>query len=303
MRRTRSGGRDMPADRAFRIGRKGKDGFVLVAVLSVTALLALLVGGAALLARGAVDTAMFGDQTLRAQALLRSGIELAGHQLFVLRTDPAELSGQQLRLDTGTVTIFAASEAGRVDLNGAAPLLLAAAYRAAGLTALDPNDFAARVARWRRGDGMSATDGLPSTASGSSGTPFRTIADMRFVPGIALSDISALTPFLTVFNPAGRIDPMFAPVALLQALPGTPRDLPSRLADARDRTGLDRIFHLRAIFRGLEPQLIFGEALRVFRVRVEASETRGTRRYVAEAVLITSVLSDRPFMVTDWQPL
>lgn len=302
MRRTRSAGRDMSVSPATN-GRRGRDGFVLVAVLSVTALLALLVGGAALLSRGAVDTAVVGDDTLRAQALLRSGIELAGHQLFVLHTDPSDLNGQQLRLDTGTVTIFAASEAGRVDLNGAAPLLLAAAYRAAGLTALEPDAFAALIADWRHGAVSQTTGSAPSGAAQPSGASFRAVADMRYVPGLSPADVAVLTPFLTVSNPAGRIDPMFASVALLKALPGVPQDLSSQLADARGRSGLDRIFHLRAIFRGLESQLIFGEALRVFRVRVEASATRGSRLHVAEAVLIASVLSDRPFMITDWRPL
>lgn len=303
MRRTHLAGRDMSVSRSPSNGRLGRDGFVLVAVLSVTALLALLVGGAALLSRGALNTAVVGDDTLRAQALLRSGIELAGHQLFVLRTDPSDLNGQQLRLDTGTVTIFVASEAGRVDLNGGAPLLLAAAYRAAGLTALEPDAFAALIANWRRGAINQTTDSAPSGAPKPSGTPFRAVADMRYVPGLSSDDVAVLTPLLTVSNPAGRIDPMFASVSLLQALPGVPQDLSSKLEDARARTGLDRIFYLRAIFRGLESQLIFGEALRVFRVRVEARATRSSRLHKAEAVMINSVLSDRPFMITDWRSL
>lgn len=265
-----------------------RSGFVLVAVLSVTALLALLTGGGVLLSRGAVETASVGDETLRAQALLRSGVELAGHQLFVLRVDPATLNGQQLRLDTGTVTIFAASEAGRVDLNGADAVLLAAAYRASGLSTLSPTDFAERVVDRRGGGG---------------GTSFRLVADLGEVPGVSSGDVAALAPFLTVYNPAGRIDPMFAPIALLQALPGVPEGIGPSLTDARGRGGLDRLFHLRAIFRGLESYLVLGEALRVFRVRVEAQGAAGGRVTRVEAVLIASVVSDRPFQITDWRAL
>lgn len=281
---------------------------MLVAVLSVTALLALMLGGVVLLSRGSVDTARLAGEDLRVDALLRSGVQLAGHQLFVLGVDPLALSGQQVRLDDGTVTLFAASEAGRVDLNGADEMLLAAAYQAAGLSALAPADFAARVADWRDADDTARPGGAEAgdyRAAGFAYTPpdapFRTVADLQFVLGLSAADVAALGPFVTVSNPSGKIDPMFAAPALLSALPGLPPGALDALADARARSGLDRLFHLRAIFRGLEQHLVLGESLRVFSVRVEArASPTGTLRTV-DVVLIAPVLSDRPFQITDWR--
>jgi general secretion pathway protein K len=283
-------------------------GFVLIAVLTVTALLALMLTSVTLLARGGIDTAILVDDVIDEDALIRSGIELAGHQLFVLGADPALLSGQQLRLNSGTVTIFASSEAGKVDLNGANIVLLIAAYKAAAMTTLTPSQFAARVIDWRDDNDTTMPEGAEAVDYRAAGlgymppnAPFRSIADLQYVMGLSLPDVAAISPFITVSNPAGKIDPMFAPVALLAALPNLSSTALNALADARSRNGLDRVFHLRSIFRGLEQHLVLGEALRVFAVHIEARATTTLSLKTADAVLIAPVLSRRAFQITQWR--
>lgn len=263
-------------------------GFVLVAVLSVMALLALMLGASALLARGAIETSLIEDTRLRDAALLSAGTALAGHQIFGLRLSPDTISGQQIRLNDGTVTIFVASEAGRVDLNGSDDLLLASAYRASGLGSLSPEAFAQNVSAFRAGAG----GGAPA---------FRTFGDLRFVEGVALGDIAALEPYLTTFNPAGRIDPIAAARPLLAALPGISEDAADEVMALPADASTQSLFVLRSVFRGLERQLYLGEPARAFAVRIEARRRDGGAVRTARAVLVAPVISTRPYHVVDWQ--
>ena len=127
-------------------------GFILVAVLGVTALVAALIGAVSLLVRAAVDGARAGGDELALAGLTRAGIELAGYQLYGLKIPFVTLDGQQIRLDSGAVTLFVTDESVKIDLNGADPALLAGLARAAGLSALPPASFASRVADWRDAD-------------------------------------------------------------------------------------------------------------------------------------------------------
>lgn len=268
--------------------RDRSGGFVLVAVLSVMALLALMLGASALLARGAIETSLLEDERLRDEALLSAGLALAGHQIFGLRLSPDAISGQQARLNDGTVTIFVASEAGRVDLNGSDELLLASAYRASGLAGLSPEAFAENVATFRSSGG----DGAPA---------FRTLGDLRFVEGVALGDIAALEPYLTIFNPAGRIDPIAAARPLIVALPGISEDSADEVMALPADASTQGLFVLRSVFRGLERQLFLGEPSRAFAVRLEARRRDGGPVRTARAVLIAPVISTRPYHLVDWQ--
>lgn len=285
----------------------GRAGFVLVAVLSVTTLLALIFGGTTFLARGSVETARVDMQELEEEALLASAIELAGHQLFVLRNEPLSLTGQQLRLTGGTATLTIQPEAGRIDLNGADEVLLAAAYRASGLGGMSPEAFAARVMDWRDEDDDQRPDGAeaPSYATaglngGPGNAPFRSVADLRWMIGIGNVELAALSPFLTVSNPSGRVDPIYASPAVLAAIPGLPPDAEATLSGAAGQTGIERIFALRFAVRGLERHFVLGERLRVFSVRAEVRRDGTGPVRTVDAVLIASVMSDRPFQITQW---
>lgn len=203
----------------------GKDGYVLISVLAVIALLSGLVAALLLLGRSATDTAGLESESLRQDTLVQSAVTLAGYQLFVLKRPAADINGQQLRLDAGVVTLTVSSDAGKADLNGSAKELLAAAYRASGLKTLSPEAFAGRVLDWRDGDDEQAADGAEAPAYQSLGYrprngPFRSMDDLRYVLGIAPADVERLRLFLTIYNATGRVSATLAPEALVAAIPG-----------------------------------------------------------------------------------
>ncbi|PYE35126.1 type II secretory pathway component PulK [Rhizobium sp. PP-F2F-G38] len=213
---------------------QGHSGYILISVLAVVALLSGLVAALLLLGRAATDTAHLASRDLRQETLLQSAVALAGYQLFILKRPLDSIDGQQLRLDAGVITLRVSSDAGKVDLNGSGKDLLAAAYRASGLTTMRPEVFASRVIEWREpgdmpqpGSADTADDRPPGQRARNA--PFRTLDDIAFVPGVARDDIARLRPFLTVFNPTGRLSAFFAPESLMAAIPGigktTSRDI------------------------------------------------------------------------------
>lgn len=266
--------------------RAPRAGFILLAVLVVFALAASLLGAISLLARSAVDGAVVVADDLRAGLILDAGITLAAWQLFGAGRSADDLAGQEIRFDAGVVRIAVEGEAGRVDLNGAAPVLLAAAWRAAGRRGLSADAFAARVVDWRDEDGDDEEDGAETAAYAAAGLPaprdgpFRTVGDLAFVLGVGPDDVAALDPFLTVYNPDGRLAAGDAPRALLDALPGLSAAAAGRIAD------------------GAIPDDLVGAVIvepgRVFRIRADLVE--GPVRRALEAVVIPAVGSDAPFL-------
>ncbi|MBH0237857.1 type II secretion system minor pseudopilin [Methylobrevis albus] len=234
-------GRTAPRRRAAERG-SGRGGFVLVSVLGIAALATALVASLLLLSRAGLGDAALRRDDLVIEALLGAGVETAAYQLFAQQVSAAGLDGQEIRFDAGRVTLAVTAQRGLVDLNGADPALLAAAYAAARGRSMRPDEFAGLVADWRDGDdedhrGGSERDRYAAAglAYGPANTRFARVADLRLLPGLAAEDVVALQPFVTVFNPSGRIDLGAAPRAVLEILPGVGPATVSRLIEMRRR--------------------------------------------------------------------
>ncbi|WP_232631086.1 type II secretion system protein GspK, partial [Methylobacterium sp. Leaf118] len=234
-------------------GRHRRAGFILVAVLGVVALLASLMGGSTLLVRAAFEGAQAKSDDLALEGLLRAGLDLAAHELYGLRLPPGLIEGQEIRLDSGTVTLSVSDEAGRIDLNGADPALIAAAYRAVGGRGLHPEAFAARVVAWRqRHEPTGKTPQIDENQRPPRREGFRTVGELRWLTGVTAADAAALAGLLTVHNPGGRIDPESAPPSVLLALPGMRPPVVDQVLALRRRPGARA--HIAALLR---PQAAF----------------------------------------------
>lgn len=287
------------------MARADRQGFILISVLSIVALLSALVGSISMLTRSAVDGAQNAGEELSLRALVKAGTELAGYELYGLRLPAERIDTQQVRLDAGTVTLFVTDESGKIDLNASPPALLAAAYQAAGLSALSPATFAARVADWRDEDDEPVAGGAEAAdykAAGLDYRPqndeFRSVGDLRWLLGLSPEHVAALAPLLTVHNPAGKVNVLSAPREVLLALPGVDAAAAERIITARaSRTEaalamLQQLLQAQQDFIKLEP----GPS---FRVRIEA-RTRNARTKTVEAVLTPSRGDDALYYVVEW---
>jgi len=285
--------------------RRAQDGFILISVLGVMALLAALVGALSLTVRPAVERARAGGDDLALQALVRAGVEIAGYQLYGLKLPGGRIDGQGVRLDAGLLTLSVTDESGKVDLNGADPALLAGVYGAAGLSALSPAVFAARVADWRDDDDERSAGGAEAAdyaAAGLAHRPqneaFRSVDDLQWLLGLQPAQVAALSPLVTVHNPDGKLNAMSATRGALLALPGLAPGVADRVIAARARPGeaaaddVSRLLQAQQAFVKTEP----GPS---YRVRIEA-RLRNARTKTVEAVLTPSQSADALYYVVGW---
>lgn len=281
-------------------------GFALVAVLAVTALLSGLLLGLTLWSRNTVENAAVVRSDARMEALLRSAATVAAYQLFVLKLPADAVSRQQLALDAGTATVTVGDDSGKVDLNGASPELLEAAYRAAKLSGMAPAVFAARVADWRDGDDKPADGGAEAAAYRAAGLPsprngaFRTVSDLAGVLGVGPSEVNSLAPFVTVFNPAGRLNPYAASPTLLdnvtEMLAADRPRLRTLLFGARSEKTDEE---LREIFADQSALLDFDPPL-IVRIAIDASLSGSQFTRHVSVLAAASASNASPFRLVGW---
>jgi general secretion pathway protein K len=222
-----------------RRARRHEEGFALLLVLWVLAILAVLATGFAAgmqsqtrLARNLVDAA-------RARALAEAGVARATAAL--IDTDPkrqwaADGRPYEFAFDGGSVRLRLQDENGKIDIN-AAPLELIA-----GLCAefeIDPGVAAALVqgiaARRRAAAAAASSAGQtlgfgPPSMQSRQAAAFSTVEELRQLPSLDQASFERLRPFLTVYSESPRVDPAVAPREVLLALPGVdPRQVESLL--------------------------------------------------------------------------
>jgi general secretion pathway protein K len=287
---------------------EGREGFILISVLGALIVLGGLVAAVAYLTRTAVVGAASTREALVTDALLNSGVELAGYELFSLRRPASLVNGQRIRLNDGVVTLYTASEAGKIDLNGSPPELLAALWASIGAPGMTPETFAARVVDYRDLDDEPSKNGGAETpqyvAAGPNRLPanalFERVDELQNVLDVTPAQVRLLAPMLTVHNPSGKVAALEASAATLRAIPNGARALPQLQALKEARNGqngdnqesaLQRLLGDSAEFVTLESEPT------AFTVRVEV-ERNGSRRTV-ELILTASRAADALYFVTD----
>ena len=286
--------------------RPAHDGFILVSVLGVMALLAGLVGAISMSVRPILERARAGGEDLALTALVQAGVELAGYQLYGLKLPADQIDSQQVRLDSGLVTLFVIDESGKVDLNGSDPALLAGLYRAAGLSGLSPASFAARVTDWRDQDDERAAGGAEAAdykAAGLDHRPqndaFRSVEELGWPEWLFPEQVAALSPLVTVHNPDGKLNVLSASREALLALPAISAATVERVMVMRRKPGEGTAAEILSL---LQPQqaVVKVEPGPSFRIRIEARH-RNSRSRSVEVVLTPSHGADALYFVVDWR--
>lgn len=288
--------------------RRDDGGFILVAVLGVMVLLASLVGAVALVVRSGLDSARLETDRLIRDGLLTAGLDIAAYELLLLQIPPAKLNGQQIRLDSGTVTLSAASDAGRIDLNGSDPALIANLYRSLGLKDMSPEAFAARVADWRDPDDEEQDDGAEAESYAGARLPqrpqnadFSEPDELQWLLGLSPESARTLAKHLTVYNPGGTINLWEASRETLLAIPGISASRAERILKLRRK----RTEEVGQELLGMLPDQASYVTVDLkghiaYRIRVEATPKVGARRIVT-AVVTADPAQIRPYRVLDWR--
>jgi general secretion pathway protein K len=200
-------------------------GSMLVLVLFLTGLLSVFAAVAAMAMRAAQNSSRSFADGLRAEEAARGAIEQAMAQSG---GNVAGLSGTTTATFGRTqVAVTVQSESARINLNLAAPELLAGLFRQLGVAPDQANAYAARVVDWRDEDDKVQKEGAERAAyralgrvDGPRNGPFVHVAELGLVLGIPAPLAAAATPYLTVASGQEQINPMLADPPVLLAIPG-----------------------------------------------------------------------------------
>ncbi|MCB1554467.1 MAG: general secretion pathway protein GspK [Xanthomonadales bacterium] len=210
--------------------RTRQSGIAFLLVLWLLALLAIVLGAFALLARSERLMARQTFEGAKARYAAEAGISQAVYALSW--PDPAQRwmpDGRvyTFQFDDAEIEIEITDETGKLDLNQADQEILTRFFEVHGLETVDASALAAAVIDFRDPDDLitpgGAEDddyeaaGLPY---GAKDAPFDLVSEVQQVLGMSYALYQEIEPSLTVWSMQARPNPAFAPVDVLQAMPG-----------------------------------------------------------------------------------
>jgi len=204
-------------------------GAALLLVLWLITLLAALVGAFALTARIEQQQGRVLSRGIAGDQAARAGLEYALTRLAM--DDPAlqwQPDGRPYawRFHDIDVELRLVDETGKVDLNAADGLLLAALLETTGAEQTVAVQVAGAIVDWRDGDDFVQITGGAEAADyasagrpyGAKNAPFESVAEVEQVLGMTPELYEAVAPYLTIHSRLPAPDPQFAAAAVLQAM-------------------------------------------------------------------------------------
>jgi general secretion pathway protein K len=223
--------------------RRRERGVALILVMWVIALMAVLLGSFALIARteNLESRHMFDTTTARYDAI--AGVEFA---LFQLRNpDPlqrwvADGRSYEFPYEGAIVNIQITNESGKIDLNVADSVTLIALFQSVGLDPGTAESLSDAIQDWRDADNDVRPHGAeaPQYAAagldyGPTNLPFQTVAEVQQVLGMTYELYKRIEPAITVYSGSRTPNPAFAPYEALMAIPGMTQQLAQQIIATR----------------------------------------------------------------------
>lgn len=273
-------------------GPRGREaGYAAVAAVFACACFALLAGQVARTSRSAIVGVNADMAQARLAAAAQAGVAMAVDHLLADDPSarwPADGAVQQAPLGDIQLRIRVEDERGKIPLNRLSEDQARTLFQAAGV---DPASLSAITAIF-----MAQLDpdqrGTPlagANAEADEGGGFRTIQQLRRLPGVTAPVYAALAPFVTVDAGDVRFEPSLASPLALQVMSPASQDGVGSIERQREAEG-----ERTALDTAPPPSLDY--AGRVMTVRVEASDGQGGRFDDAEIIQITGRPA-QPFIV------
>ncbi|MEW9624655.1 general secretion pathway protein GspK [Rhodanobacter geophilus] len=273
-------------------------GVALLLVMWACTLLAILLGGYAVLARTAALQTRYQFAATRAHYAAEAGLMRA---IYSLQDPDAKQrwSGDgrvyPFDFDGAKVQVSMIDEGGKVDLNAATPAVLQALFRAAGLDAAAAGRLAANVADWRsfvtaadQADRGRAEYAAAGRDYGPRHGPFASLEEVQQVLGMTPALYQTLEPAITIWSGRSTPDPNTAPPLALAAIPGLDPQQLQAVQAARQRNAA----------AGMPP--IGGGITHSIRSQAELAD--GTRAVIRATIRFRpGGMGAQPYAVLRWQ--
>lgn len=281
-------------------GRPGtQQGVALLVVLWACTLLAILLGGYAMLARTEGLQARYMFAQTQAHYAAEAGLMRA---IYALQ-DPqqqqrwiADGRPYPFAFDGAKVSVSVFDESGKVDLNAATPDVLQNLFRLAGMPDAKALDLAKNVVDWRSFAVTPAGAGLNTSAYTMAGRdygprhgPFASVEELQMVLGMDPAVYRTVAPQLTLWSGRPSPDPATAQALALAA---TPPGMSLQQADAMVAARLAT---------QPQPGLVVSQGV-THSIRSEATLADGTRAILRATVRMQVARNgSMPYAVLRWQ--
>ncbi len=293
--------------------RSRQRGIALVLVLWVAVLITVLLASFSLSARvEALQGRNLLDST-RARYVAEAGLHRAAYELRGNNPDtrwvadgrvyPIEFEGAEIE-----VQIY--DETGKVDLNVAEPMLLAALFELGGVEKDEAEALAAAVVDWRDPDDLINLNGAEAGEYKGAGlpykprnAPFETVSELQQVLGMSFELYRELEPLLTIYSGRAQPNPAFASPEVLQLIPGMTPDSVQLFVQQREQTptGPGGQALMPLVLPDGTPVVAQGGGL-TYTIRSRAKLPGGaTSSLEATVRLGASMVARRPFRIVRWR--
>ena len=228
----------------LRRGRRQR-GVALILVLWVIALMSVLLGSFALIARTENLESRHLFDTTAARYAAEAGLERAVYELR--NPDPltrwvGDGRPYEFAFDTAVVHVELTDESGKIDLNSADDNLLQSLFLSIGATTDQAAALSDAIQDWRDPDDDTRPHGAESAQYKAAGmsyvprnAPFQTVSEVQQVFGMNYELYARIEPAITIFSGGGAPNPAYAPFEVLVTLPGMTPELAQQLIQARQQ--------------------------------------------------------------------
>lgn len=223
--------------------RQAQHGVALLVVIWILALLAILLGAFALMARteGMQARHMY-DATI-ARYAAEAGINQA--VLHLTHNDPQtrwipDGREYQFEFDEARLSVRITDESGLIDLNSTEVMVLTELFMGIGIEDQQAAALAAAIQDWRDSDDLVFPEGAEEGeyaaadyAWGPKNAMFDMVSELLQVYGMTPEIYRQVAPALTVHSGQGRPNLAFAPEVVLRMVPGMTAELAEQIIAAR----------------------------------------------------------------------
>jgi general secretion pathway protein K len=218
-------------------------GIAFVVVLWVLALLAILLGSFALLARTEHLQARHLFDSTQALYAAEAGVNRAIYEL--MQPDPQarwlpDGRSYAFGFEGAEVDVRITDESGKIDLNAADAQTLDLLFQSLGVDPAESAQLGDAIIDWRDPDDLLMPNGAEDPeyeaaglAYGAADAPFTTVSELQQVLGMNYDLFKAVEPAVTVYTGQGTPNAAFAPLESMRAIPGMTDDLARLLIEQR----------------------------------------------------------------------
>ena len=298
--------------RALAQPRTRARGVAFVLVLWVIAMLSILLGSFALVARTENLQSRHLFDTTQARYAAEAGLNLA---VFGLRkTDPLQrwtADGRPYNFGYGDaeIEVRITDESGKIDINAANNGdLLTGLFVARGIALDQAQALSDAILDWRDPDDEKRPNGAEiadykgaGLAYGPANAPFNTVSELQQVLGMNYALYEQLEPALTIYSGSAKPSAAFAPLEVLEAMPGMTPELAQQIIQQRQQLAPGDIAGAGITLPDGTPLVAGGGGL-TYSVKSRATLPNGARTTLDATIRMGGVSAGgRPFVILRWR--